>query len=259
MIKLPSLAAAFLLATLTSASAVTDAEITPAALVGKTLTFTISTAGGAFANTGSWTGTFGATSFVVVNGTDGNTVGITTTHSTVLNGSTVVTLPEYIEGSGTTTITLFTDSGTGRYEMNFSPVDSAYQIGTFTIGAAVVKGPEIDIRQPKGSKLTDGVSGKNFGNVRVSKTGIVEKFIIKNTGTSPLKKLAITIDGRNKSDFIVSPLKKDQLAADDSIEFTVKFKPKNFGTRKAVLHIKSSDKDEASFDLKLTGNGTGIK
>lgn len=257
MTKLPSLAAAFVLTTFSSAFAITDAEITPAALVGKTLTFTIDNAGGAFANTGSWTGTFGTTSFVVANGPNGNTQGITTTHSTVRNGSTIVTLPEYIAGSGTTTITLYTDSGTGRYEMNFLPLDSAFQIGTFTIGATAVKGPEIDVRFD-GKGLLDNIGTKDIGGAVVGKS-VSKTFTIENNGNAPLKNLAITIGGKNKSEFAATPLKKDQLAAGDSVEFKVTFKPKDFGPRKAVISIKSNDKDESSFEIRIKGAGAGIK
>ena len=184
--------------------AITDAEITPAALIGKTLTFTVDTAGGAFANAGSWTGTFGSSTFTVANVT-GNTVNITTTHSTTLSGFTIVTLPVYVQGSGITTISLYTDSGIGRYEMNFSPVDSAYQIGTFTIGTAVVSGPEIAIQQPVGTDLADGRSKKTFGKVKIGKAGAAKTFTIKNTGKAKLTGLAISKSGVNAGDFTISP------------------------------------------------------
>jgi len=247
-----------LLASLSSAFALTDAEITPAALVGKTLTFTIDTAGGAFANTGSWTGTFGSPAFTVANVT-GNTVGITTTHTTTLDGFTIVTLPVYVQGSGTTTIALYTSAGVGRYEMNFSPVGSAYQSGTFTIGATTVEGPEISVQQPENKELTDGsTSKKSIGTARVGKS-ISKKFTIENTGTATLKNLAITVDGKNKSEFTVSALGKTSVAKKATTTFVVTFKPKSIGVKNAALHIKSNDKDENPFDIKLTGTGAGIK
>ena len=85
-----------------------------------------------------------------------------------------------------------------------------------------------------------------------------------NTGrdfvsTKALKNLAITVDGKNKAEFLVSTLKETQLASGESVEFTVKFKPSDFGKRKAVLRITSNDKDESPFDIDLAGSGAGIK
>ncbi len=248
------LPAVLLISSLIPAFAITDAEITPAALVGKTLTFTIETAGGAFANKGSWTGTFGSSTFTVAN-VMGNTVNISTTHSTTLSGFTVVTLPVYIQGSGSTTITLFTNSGVGRYEMNFSPVDSAYQIGTFTIGTAVVPGPEISLQQPVGTNLTDGSSKKNFGSVKVGQASAAKTFTIKNTGNAKLTGLAISKSGKNAPDFTVTPLAKTTLAPGASMTFKSTFKPKTKGAKTAVIKIKSNDKDESVFDISVTGSG----
>lgn len=252
--KLPSLAAALVFSTLVPAFAITEAEITPAALVGKTLTFTVNTAGGAFANTGSWTGTFGNPAFTVTRVT-GNTVNITTTHSTVANGFTTVTLPKYIEGSGTTTIVLYTANGIGKYEMNFNPVDSAYQIGTFTIGSSVPKEPEMGVQDPKGKPVTDNKSKQNFGSVQTGKTGATRKYTLKNTGTAKLTGLAITKSGANKGDFIFTGLGATSLAPGKSTTFKLSFKPASTGTRNAVIKIASNDADESTFDLKVTGTG----
>lgn len=253
----PSLIAAVVLSSLLPALAITDAEITPTALAGKTLTFTINTAGGAFANTGSWTGTFGNPTFSVANLT-GNTVNVTTTHSTASNGFTIVTLAKYIEGSGTTTITLFTEDGIGKYEMNFSPVDSAYQSGTFTIGAAVPpEAPEIDVQQPKRKSLADGRSSKSFGTAKAGKSGITKTFYIKNTGKAPLTGLALSKTGAGKKDFTFSGPVQTRLAPGKSTSFTVTFKPKAKGVKSAFILVKSNDSDENPFDIPVTG--TGVK
>ena len=250
--KLPSLVAAVIFSTLVPAFAITDAEITPAALAGKSLTFTIETAGGGFADTGTWTGTFGNPTFTVTKLT-GNTVNITTTHTTTLNGFTIVTLPQYLAGSGTTTITLFTSAGVGRYEMNFSPVDAAYQIGTFTIGAAAAKSPEVNVLND-GDKLTDGSAKVGFGVVKAGKS-VTEKFVVKNTGKAKLTGLAVTKNGANKADFSVGALPKTSLAAGASMTVNVTFKPTSKGKKAAAIHLKSNDADESSFDIKLAGQG----
>ncbi len=251
--KLPSLVATVVFSTLVPTFAITDAEITPAALAGKSLTFTIETAGGGFADTGTWTGTFGNPTFTVTKLT-GNTVNITTTHTTTLNGFTIVTLPEFVAGSGTTTITLDTQSGVGRYEVNLSPVGPGYQIGTFTIGAAAVKAPEINVLND-GDKLTDGSAKVGFGTVKTDKS-VVEKFTIKNTGKGKLTGLAITKNGANKADFTVGALPKTSLAAGASMTVNVTFKPTSKGKKAAAIHFKSNDADESPFDIKLAGTGT---
>ncbi|MES2660218.1 MAG: choice-of-anchor D domain-containing protein [Verrucomicrobiota bacterium] len=263
MIKLPPLTAILLLASIVSSPALTPADLAPAAIVGKTLTFHYETGEAPFATSGSWTCTFGPSPGNVftktrITGDATNTNG-TWSFNSMFSDMYEYTIVHYLAGQPDGILTLWVSEGEGRYEVFLNGVFGNSQTGGFSINQSTVKGPEIAISQPKGGKLTDGASGKNFGNVLVSKTGTAEKFIIKNSGTSSLKNLAITIDGRNKTDFIIGALKKNQLAAGDSTEFTVKFKPKDFGTRKAVLHVKSNDKDEASFDIKLTGAGVGIK
>jgi hypothetical protein len=233
--------------------AITNADITPAALAGRTITFTISSAGGAFANTGSWTGKFGNPTFTVTN-ISGNTVNITTTHSTAVTGSgTKATLPQYIAGSGTTTIVLYITSGIGRYEMNFSPVTGgAFQLGTFTIGSAPE--PEIGVKQAS-SNLTDGVGKKAFGTVKVGQSSGLKTFTIKNTGSGNLTGIAITKSGAHKTNFIVSSLTGTSVAPGGSATFKVKFSPTAVGIKNAVLHISSNDSDENPFEIKVTGKG----
>ena len=260
--KLPSLVASAVIATLAPAFAITEADITPAALVGKTLTFTIApTSAAPFPTIGTWTGTFAASGngFSVGNNPGGNTLPVSTTYSAAINGIfTDVSLAKFLDGQAPATLSLYILQGVPKYEVFIDGI-SANVNGTFTIGSAPVQGPEIGVRQPKGKPLTDGTTSKSFGNVRITRTGAAKKFVISNNGSSPLKKLAITVDGKNKADFIVSPLKKKQLADGETTEFTVKFKPSAFGKRKAALHIKSNDKDESSFDIALTGAGVGIK
>ncbi|MEO5917460.1 MAG: choice-of-anchor D domain-containing protein [Luteolibacter sp.] len=259
--KLPSLVATLVFSSLASAFAITDADIAPAALVGKTLVFTIVNGGAPYATNGTWSGAFAASGngFTATKIT-GDFVNISTTFSAGLNGQyTDVALAELVDGQKPATLTLYTMDGVGHYEASIQDVFGVSLNGTFTFASTTAKGPEIDVFQPKGSELTDGGGKKNFGTVLVTKTGAAKKFVIKNSGSAPLKNLAITIDGKNKSDFIVSSLKKDQLADGESTEFTVKFKPSAFGTRKAALHISSNDKNENPFDIKLTGNGAGIK
>jgi hypothetical protein len=256
--KIPSFAAAIVILSAASAFALSDADITPPALVGRTLEFEIENGGSPFATNGSWSGTFAGTKngFSVGN-IEGDTVPISTTYSVTIDGAfTVVTLAKFVEGQSSATLTLYTFEGVGRYEVSIQGVSGVSLNGTFTLRGSSVIAPEIDVRQSNGTKLKDGVGKKSLGAVPVDETGAAKKFIIKNIGKIPLKNLDISIDGKNKSDFIVSKLKKDKLDAGDRLEFTVKFRPSDPGTREAEIHIKSNDKNENPFDIKLTGEGT---
>jgi hypothetical protein len=251
-----------LISLLAPAFALTDDDLTPAALAGKTLTFTVESGTAPLAASGVWTGTFGATpgnSFKVtkISGTTANSNG-TWSYDGYIGGHAYIIDP-FITGQGPSTLTLWISEGRPRYYINFDATGNSVQFGGFTIGGASVKAPEISVTDSKGDPLEDGLGKTKFSTVLVTRTGTAKKFIIKNSGTAPLGNLAIAVDGKNKSDFIVSSLKKNRLAAGESTEFTVKFKPSGFGTRKAALHLKNNDADENPFDIELTGTGAEIK
>jgi len=258
--NLPTLVSAFVFSSIASAFAITDADIAPAALVGKTLGFTIVNGGSPYATTGTWSGTFAASGngFAVANIT-GDTLAISTTYAAAVDsGFTNVSLAKFVEGQSPATLTLYTMDGVGKYELSISDVFEVGLNGEFTISAPVVKGAEIEMLQGK-KELVDGESKTDFGNIRVSKSGKAKTYTIKNTGTAPLTNLGFSVTGMNRGDFIVSSPKIGKIAPGTRVSFRVIFKPKDYGKRKAVLHFKSNDKDEKSFDIKLSGAGVGIK
>lgn len=118
------------------------------------------------------------------------------------------------------------------------------------------RAPEIEVKQLAGSILIDGETRKNFGTVKVGKTGSIKTFIIKNTGTANLTGLTLVKKGVQKGDFIITAPARTSLGPDESTRFTVTFKPAAIGTRNAAIHIKSNDADENPFDIKLTGSGS---
>lgn len=257
--KLPSLVAAVVFSTLAPVFAITDADIAPAALAGKTLTFTIVNGTTPFATSGTWTGTFaatGATGFTVANVT-GNTVGIATTQTGSLTGVgfTEINLAKFIEGRASAVLTLNYDAnGVGGYEVFINGLFGASVNGTFTIGSAAVKSPEINVLND-GKQLVDGTSKVGFGVVKFRKSS-TEKFVIKNTGKAKLTGLGITKNGTNKGDFNVGALPKTSLAPGASMTFNVTFKPSSRGKKAAAIHLKSNDADESPFDIKLAGEGS---
>ncbi len=249
--------AAFLLVGIGPAFALTEADITPEALVGKTLTFTVVNGTAPLPTPGIWKGTFAASGdgFTVENISAG-IESFSTTYSTMnASGVTQINLANFGAINELTLLYLYFVEGLP----NFTLQGPTLSEGTFSIDSPAVDAPEIDVQQPQNSSLKDGVSKKSFGTVKLTKTGAPKKFVIKNIGNAPLTDLAITIDGKNKSDFKVSTLKKKQLAKDQSVEFTVKFKPSASGKRKATLHIKSNDEDESSFDIAFTGTGKAAR
>lgn len=120
---------------------------------------------------------------------------------------------------------------------------------------ALPKAPDIAVAQPVGSNMVDGIAKRSFGSKPVGSTTAAKTFTISNTGTSSLTGLAITKDGMNSSDFIISTLTKTTLAPGEITTFTLRFKPTATGTRNAAIHIKSNDPNENPFDINLTGMG----
>lgn len=115
--------------------------------------------------------------------------------------------------------------------------------------------PEIDIQQPTGNSLEDGLTKVAFGTVTIGDRGKPKTFRIKNTGNGKLTGLLVTRKGVNEWDFKVIQAPQTSLAPGTSTTFTVTFKPSGKGSRTATIHIKSNDADEGSFDLKLAGRG----
>ena len=239
--------------------AITDAEITPAALVGKTLTFNIVNGGSPFATTGTWSGTFAASggAFTATKIT-GDFANISTTYTAATSGTaTDVMLAKFVEGRPATTLTLYIANGVGNYEAFIAGLNGVSLNGTFTFGTPPVSGPEISLQQPVGTELTDGGSKKSFGKVKIGKASTAKTFTLKNTGNAVLTGLALSKNGTNASDFTLSPLAKTTLAPGASLTFKATFKPKAKGVKNAVIKLKSNDKDESVFDIPVTG--TAIK
>lgn len=258
MFKTPSLLAAIAVFTSLPVSALTESDIAPAALAGKTLTFTIETGAAPFATTGSWTGAFGTApgnSFKMTK-VSGDTVNITGTWSYNSNfaGMYEYTLKPFIAGQADGYLTLWISEGAGRYEVYLDGLFGNSQTGGFTIGSAA-KTPEINVQQPAGSNLTDNSGSRGFGTAKIGGKGNSKTFTIKNAGGAKLTGLKITKDGANKGDFQIGALGATTLAPGASTTFKVTFKPTAAGTRKAGIHIESNDADENPFDIKLAGEG----
>lgn len=238
------------------AQAVTLDDFAPAALAGKTLTFTIDSGTAPLATTGSWTGTFEtspANGFTIKN-LSGDTVNSSATRS--YDGpdfpeSHSYIITSFIVGQSAARLTLWISEGNPRFYVD---IEGNGQYGDVSIAAP--SAPEIIVQQPTGSNLTDGTAKKGFGNVKVGMKSTAKIFTIKNTGTAPLTGLAIKKSGANKGDFVIGSLVKTSLAPGTKTSFVISFKPRANGLRTAAIAITSNDADENPFNIGLSGRGT---
>ena len=117
-----------------------------------------------------------------------------------------------------------------------------------------VVGPRIDVQQPPGTSLVDGSSTVDFGTIARNKSNS-HTFVIQNTGVINLTGLAITVDGANADEFVLTSPPSGPLAPGTSTNFTIQFTPTDLGPRSAALHIASNDPTRNPFDVALTGTG----
>jgi len=117
--------------------------------------------------------------------------------------------------------------------------------------------PEIVVEQGKGTgkNLTDNKSKRDFGVVKVRKSGKPMLFTIRNIGTAKLTNVRVTLSGKQAKDFKVVMNPARTVAAGEKTQFKVVYKPAKAITSKALLKIASNDKDENPFRVKLSGKG----
>ena len=120
--------------------------------------------------------------------------------------------------------------------------------------SAMANAPEIEVEQPAGAALVDGVSTVDFGPVLVG-SNAVRTFTIRNTGALTLSSLALSKTGTDSANFTLGSLSTTSLAAGGSTTFTVTFAPGATVTRNAVIRVASNDFDENPFDIAMTGSG----
>lgn len=262
----PSPIIAVLFAAVATSHALTETEITATALVGKTLTFQANNGTGLLPASGTWTGKFETNAnrdFSITN--QGGIVSDYSSRFTAIGagGPTIFSLTSIYQNSGTTTLTLTLSGTQGLYTLSCFFFDTsggtptpitATQGGTFTIAGAVVKSPEIEVRED-GVNLADGTAKSDFGSVKTGKKSSAKTYKITNKGKASLKNIKVTAGGAHPGDFLITKPGATSLAPGKSTAFTVTFKPAGKGTRNAALRIASNDGNENPFDVKLTGTG----
>ncbi len=116
----------------------------------------------------------------------------------------------------------------------------------FTVGEA-----EIAVEQPLGAEVPDG-GARDFGMLMPGESSNLT-FMIWNAGTLDLTGLAVSKDGANAADFVVTSDPTAPVAPGSNTAFAVAFQPSSTGAKTAVVHIASNDADENPFDVTLTG------
>jgi hypothetical protein len=128
---------------------------------------------------------------------------------------------------------------------------------TMTGVGKIPTAPEITVWQGQGSKknLKNNKSRRDFGVIEVGTLSEEMVFTIKNDGTAPLRKLKVTIKGKQAREFelIIKPIRA--VAPGKSTKFRLAYRPERAKRSRATLEISSNDKDENPFRLKITGTG----
>ncbi|MCF7734399.1 MAG: choice-of-anchor D domain-containing protein, partial [Akkermansiaceae bacterium] len=138
-------------------------------------------------------------------------------------------------------------------------VGASYNGSNYDLGLARVFGtpvPEIEVQQPAGTSLTDGIAAADFSSTAVATGPRMDRtFTIRNTGSADLTGLFASIDGTDQGDFMILQAADATLAPGAATTVIISFLPGAEGVRTAVLHIASNDATENPFDITLTGTG----
>jgi hypothetical protein len=250
------------LLSLATSQALTEADLTEAAITGKTLTFTIETGAAPFATSGVWTATFGMApsrelSIQGVTGDTQNSKG-RWSYNSAFSGLHEYTLQSFLPGQPDAYLTLWaSEGGEGRYEIFLSGLFGTSQTGSLTVGAGSAKHPDLSIQQPIRNELTDAAaaSKRNLGKVRVGQASKPMVFTLTNRGDARLTGIRVKKGGAAASDFVASQPAKTSLAVGESTQCRVTFGPTARGIRTAVMRVTSNDPDENPFEIKLVGEG----
>jgi len=113
--------------------------------------------------------------------------------------------------------------------------------------------PDIVVERSPSSELKDNKGTVSFGTVKTNSGKVRKVFKIRNHGTAELKGLKLSVLGANAKDFRISRLGKDKLAPGAFTTFNVLFRPRDSGKHKATVYLTSNDKDESSFEIRVSG------
>ncbi len=113
--------------------------------------------------------------------------------------------------------------------------------------------PEISVEVGDKPNVDSEAFLHRFGIARKGSRGSNVLVTVSNAGTRPLRNLSVELSGSAASDFRINGKARKFLKPGKSTTFTITFKPKVRGKRRAELAITSNDSDENPFEVKLRG------
>lgn len=125
-----------------------------------------------------------------------------------------------------------------------------------TVAVIVPVTAEIDVQQPAGTALVDGVSSIGFGSQPAFTSSTAKAFVINNEGGAPLSISSVSLVGGQAAEFSLNASSMlTTVPSGGSTGFTVSFSPISGGAKSTTLRLVSNDSDEGTFDVALTGTG----
>lgn len=154
----------------------------------------------------------------------------------------------------------FSPAATGSRSASLQIASNDSNANPFTIALAGIGAvvPDIAVEQPAGTDLVSGFGFVPYGSALVRDGWLERTFTVKNTGTSVLSGISLSLSGAAAADFEVMSQPPASLAAGDSATFVIRFAPKTGGDRAALMSLASNDPNENPFTLTLTGFGITV-
>ncbi len=115
---------------------------------------------------------------------------------------------------------------------------------------------EILIQNSAADSLVNGnVSPMRFASVIVGKKSRAQSFVITNVGNRPITGIGTSFKGEGFLEYVIVKAPVTTLEPGESTVIKVVFEPLARGKRTVSLQVSSSDADESSFAIPLTGIG----
>ncbi len=144
-------------------------------------------------------------------------------------------------------------SGPGLYRIDLS-TGAAVLVGALPAASGLVlwaAPPEIAVESPIGTEVGNDSAIIQFGGSAVA-TPVTRTILVRNRGSQPLTYSTTLSSGAS---FSVTQNATGSIPGSGSVTMEITFTPASPGFQNDALHILSSDSDDASFDIGLSGIG----
>lgn len=174
------------------------------------------------------------------------------------NGRTLATASP----SATLGASITTTVGSGTFYIVARGTGGYGNVGQYTLrgsipgaAAASVVQPEISVRL-NGAELADG-SAVSLGSTTIG-TPISRTFTVTNVGGGTLTLTPLSTSGWPAGFSLVSNLGDTTLTAGQSTAFTIRYSPTTASSSAGTIAVKSSDANEATFDIKVSASAKTV-